>query len=73
MFDRVTIQQGKEAVPYAKTVTVHEHKAPTDESIRLYQEIEEKAFQNILHRIQVNDNALNFGAIPRGAKPEGKA
>ena len=39
MFDRVTIQQGKEAVPYAKTVTVHEHRAPTDDSIRLYQEI----------------------------------
>jgi len=63
MFDRVTIQQGKEPVPYAKTVTVHEHKAPTDESIRLYQEIEQKAYDSILHRIQVNDNALNFGAI----------
>jgi len=63
MFDRVTIQQGKEAAPYAKTVTVHEHRAPTDDSIRLYQEIEDKAYQNLLHRIQVNDNALNFGAI----------
>jgi hypothetical protein len=66
MFDRVTIQEvGKQPVPYAKTVTVHEHKAPTDESIRLYQELEQKAYDTILHRIQVNDNALNFGAIVR--------
>ena len=58
MFDTTIIKQ---TAPYPQTV--HEHKAPTDESIRLYQEIEEKAYQGILHRIRVNDNTLNFGAI----------
>lgn len=63
MLDKVIIQGGKEAVPYAKTVTIHEHRAPTDDSLRLCQEMEEKVLQRILCRLQANDNALNFRAI----------
>jgi len=48
-------------VPYKKTII--EKKAPTDESIKLYEEIKEKAYDSILDTIVVNDNSLNLKAI----------
>lgn len=48
-------------VPYVKTVI--EHKAPTDDSIRLYEEIKTKAYQSILDKIIVNNNTLNLSAV----------
>lgn len=48
----------KEYVPYTKKVEVTEHRAPTDESIRLYKEMEEKAERNIITREVCLDNEL---------------
>jgi len=47
--------------PYEKTVI--EHKAPTDDSVRLYEEIKNKAYKSILGTIEVHDNLLNVTGI----------
>jgi len=39
-------------------VTVNEHRAPTDESIRIYQEMLEKAEKNIYKAFKVDNNQL---------------
>jgi hypothetical protein len=44
-------------------VTVNEHKAPTDESVRLLNEILEKAKKNIVKNVQVSNNILNFESL----------
>lgn len=48
-------------VPYEKTVI--EKRAPTDDSIRLYEEIKTKAYKSIIDSMEVNDNLVNFKAI----------
>jgi len=59
MFNRTIVQpQQTRLVPYEKTVT--EHRAPTDESMRLVQEMEEKVTRSILDRGQSTDNELNY-------------
>jgi hypothetical protein len=64
VFDKLNIVQPvREYVPYAKTVTVQEHRAPTDDSIRIYKEMEEKANKNILCSIEIRDNILNINAV----------
>lgn len=40
-------------------VDVHEHRAPTDESIRLMEEMHDKAFKNIIAKVKVEDNLVN--------------
>lgn len=44
-------------------VTVTENKAPTDESIRLLNEFEEKARKNIIAKVNVVDNTINAVSI----------
>lgn len=62
MFDRYVIEQRHtEYVPYEKTVI--EKRAPTDESIRLYEEMKEKAYSSILGSIELRDNVLNANCI----------
>lgn len=39
--------------------TIHEHKAPTDESVRILNEMEEKARENIIRKFVIDDNILN--------------
>jgi hypothetical protein len=50
-----------EYVPYEKTV--HEHKAPTDESIKLLNEMQEKARHNILATMELESNVLKANGI----------
>ncbi len=52
-----------EHVPYAKTVTINEIKAPTDESVRLINEFEDKARKNIIAKIHIDENYLKAIAI----------
>ena len=52
-----------ESVPYEKTVTVHEHKAPTDKSVELLNEMQEKAQRNIIATIKIEENFLKAVAI----------
>lgn len=47
-----------EYVPYCKEVNITENKAPTDESVRLLNEMEEKARQNIIATIKIDENFL---------------
>jgi|ERR1700749_24993 len=45
-------------VNFPDTIKVHEHKAPTDESIKMLEEMHEKAFQNIIAKVRVDDNLI---------------
>ena len=58
MFDRTVIQKATESrlVPYEKTV--HEHRAPTDDSIRIYEETLQKAEDRLLSVVTLGDNKL---------------
>lgn len=38
--------------------TVHEHKAPTDESVRLLREMESNALENILNTVTLDNNVV---------------
>lgn len=59
MFNTTHIHQHKtEHVPYVKKVEVTEKKAPTDESVRLLNEMQEKARENIIHSINIDTNVL---------------
>lgn len=49
-----------EYLPYEKSVK--EIRAPTDDSIKLYEEIKQKAYNSILETIQINDNTFNVKA-----------
>jgi hypothetical protein len=58
MWDR-TIVNRTNYVPYEKSVNITEKKAPTDESIRLYGELQEKAFKSIIDTFKLNNNIVN--------------
>lgn len=45
--------------PNTINVHKHEHRAPTDESIRLYKELEEKALQRLISTTTLEDNTFN--------------
>lgn len=57
MFNKTTIVRpvvgpGRtEYVPFEKSVTVHEHRAPTDASIAIYRELEEKAWDSVISKL----------------------
>jgi len=62
MFDKVIVTPTETRhVPYEKTVTIK--RAPTDESIRLWDEMKDKAYKSILGTLVVSDNSLNLSAI----------
>jgi hypothetical protein len=44
-------------------VEKHEHRAPTDESIRIYSEMVEKAEESIVCKLSTGDNAIKANAI----------
>jgi hypothetical protein len=51
------------SAPYEKSVTVHEHKAPTDKSVEVLNEMQEKARSNIIAAIKIEENFLKAVAI----------
>lgn len=51
------------SVPYEKSVTVNEHRAPTDKSVELLNEFEEKAKKNIIYKTKIDKNHLKAIAI----------
>lgn len=59
MFDRI-IHNPVQTEYVTKTVNVTENRAPTDESVRLLKELEEKALEKFIGRVIVNDNTVNF-------------
>lgn len=65
MFNKTIIaREGTTYIPYEKTVTIKEHKAPTDESIRHYEELKEKAYKNIAEVFDIKNNIVE-GKIVR--------
>jgi hypothetical protein len=62
MFDRIlTVQEAPRGPSH---VTVHEHRAPTDASIKLYAELLEKARAEIVgHVAHPHDNVLSHATI----------
>jgi PAB1-binding protein PBP1 len=50
-----------ELVPYEKTV--HEYRAPTDESVKLLNEFKEKATENILSSFKLKDNIMEVNGF----------
>ncbi len=61
MFDKITLipRSANMDVPPPETRITH-HRAPTDESIRLLNEMQDKAMKNLLARIEVNNNQFSF-------------
>lgn len=62
MFDKTYISTGKSGGSHHShrhEVTVNEHRAPTDESVRLLNEMEQAAKNNLLNSIVIKDNTLN--------------
>ena len=59
MFNKTFIYEKRstKVVPYEKTVNIN--RAPTDQSVKLLKEFEEKAVENIIDKIHVNDNNIN--------------
>lgn len=56
MFDSYTIE--RHATEYV-TQNIHEHRAPTDESVRLLKELENKAIDKLLHVVELKNNVFN--------------
>lgn len=56
MFDTTIVRT---AAPYPQTITRHEHRAPTDDSIRLAREYEDRAKNAVLWSHDFTDNTLN--------------
>lgn len=61
MFDTVNkVERGRtQYIPYEKKVTIHEHRAPTDDSIKLVNEYQVKAQENIANTFNLKDNVVN--------------
>lgn len=59
MFDRVNIRSEGGGTHHHQH-EVHEHRAPTDESIKLWGEMQEKVIGSILERFSIQDNKFNI-------------
>lgn len=58
MFDTYVSQSTRtEYVPYEKTVTVN--RAPTDKSVELLNEFQEKAQNNLIQTVNIDSNVIN--------------
>lgn len=52
------------SVHYPSTINVHEHRAPTDESVKILNEMEEKALENVVLKIsEVRNNKFSYSVI----------
>ena len=62
MFDTIHQVTKSATIPYEKTII--EKKAPTDKSIELLNEFQEKAENNILYSVAIKDNLLSgYGIV----------
>ncbi len=58
MFDRITVTPTRSETQFV-TREVHEHRAPTDESVRLLGEMQEKAEAKLIKSVAVESNNFN--------------
>lgn len=61
MFDSYYAQHSTEYV--TKEVNVKEYRAPTDESVKILNEMTEKSLANIVKQFSVQNNDFNFGVV----------
>jgi len=61
MFDKYFISKGPSHVSHS--TTVHEHRAPTDKSVELLKEFEEKAMAKIVETIVIRDTLVEGKAF----------
>lgn len=54
----IYVERRTTAVPYEKTVNITEKRAPTDESIRIYEDMLEKAAKKVLYAEKIQNNVL---------------
>lgn len=59
VFDRYS----REYVPYEKSVNITEKRAPTDDSIKLYGELQNKAFESIVDTFELTNNVVDGVAV----------
>lgn len=52
-----------EAVAYEKKVTINEYKAPTDDSIRIFKELEQKAKDSVITSFRVENNVIKADVV----------
>lgn len=58
MFDRLVLAAGPRSVHHSHAATITEKRAPTDESVRLLKEFEEKAEAKVVAAISVGDTTF---------------
>lgn len=58
MFDRVVLAPTQHTTEYV-TRNVHEHRAPTDESVKILREMEDKAQERIVESIHVGNTTFD--------------
>ena len=61
MFDTVNVRSVTEVREV--TLNVHEHRAPTDDSVKLLMEMRDKAYDSIIETLQMGDNNVKARAI----------
>lgn len=59
MFNRTVIVPHTEHVTHEVTKHIHHHRAPTDDSVRLLKELEEKAQAKIIEAVHVGDTTFD--------------
>jgi hypothetical protein len=60
MFDRITRNTN---VTFPGTIEVNEHKAPTDESIRIFDEFKDKALKRVIKSMKVENNVFKASIL----------
>lgn len=63
LFNTVYYNHTTKSVPYEKSVTVHEHRAPTDVSIKIYDEMLEKTKNRVLGVFKIESNLVKCVVI----------
>lgn len=65
MFNKTVIESG----PRTITKTVHEHRAPTDDSVKLLREMEQSASDEIIKKFRVQDNVIKDAVVVVSKNP----
>lgn len=63
MFDKFIMPQVREEHHHSGIFTVNHHHAPTDESVKLLNEFQQKATENLISKFEIKGNILNACSI----------
>ena len=73
MLDKTYLTLPRQSTQYVdRNTTIHEHRAPTDESIKILREMEAKARDNLILAVRVDDGPMPMAVqVVRGWDHEG--